>query len=185
MRSYVERAKDFIQEIFPYLDGEMLDPYEVSDCVEIFNEERHRKVIMRHGIARIALITSDYVVKYDFDEEECECVGGCKAEVALYAEAVKDGFAYLFAEITHYAYKGHDFYIMPRIRGINGDSWSHADEFMTDEENAWCDKYSLSDLHCNNYGFRNGKVCIVDYACHLQETDYESEYDTESEVSGS
>ena len=176
MRSYIERAQDFIAQIFPYI-GEWNDPWSIGYDVADFNEHCHRKVIMKHGIARIALITSDYVVKYDFDKEEVAEVGGCEAEVELYAEAVKDGFGYLFAEITHYPYRGHDFYIMPRIRGINGDSWDHADVYMTDEENAWCDDHHLSDLHCNNYGFRKGKVCIIDYACHLSE---ESESDSES-----
>lgn len=169
MRSYIERAQDFVQQIFPYLDGEWNNPYDIDCCVDSFNEDYNRKVIMRHGIARIALITSDYVVKYDFDEEECAIVGGCEAEVALYAEAVRDGFDYLFAEITPYHYHDRDFYIMPRIRGIGESNWYHADHFMTDEENDWCDAHNLSDLHCNNYGFRKGKICIIDYACHLSE----------------
>lgn len=182
MRSYIERAQDFIQQIYPYI-GQWENPWDIKDDIDCFNRTNSRKVIMKHGIARIALITSDYVVKYDFDKEEVAEVGGCEAEVALYAEAVKDGFDYLFAEITPYHYHGHDFYIMPRIRGINGNNWNHADYYMTDEENAWCDDHHLSDLHCNNYGFRKGKVCIIDYACSLEETDGESEYDTSSEVS--
>lgn len=185
MRSYIERAKDFIQQIFPYLDGEWTNPYDVDCNVDAFNEDYNRKVVMRHGIARIALITSDYVVKFDFDEDECSQVGGCQAEVELYAEAQRDGFDYLFAQITHYSYNNHDFYIMPRIRGINGNRWYHADHFMTDEENDWCDEHSLSDLHGNNYGFRNGKICIIDYACHLEETDGSSYEYTTSEVSES
>ena len=134
MRNYVERAKDFIAEIFPYIGG-WNDPWNLVNDIDDFNKQNSRKVIMKHGIARIALITSDYVVKYDFDKEEVAEVGGCEAEVELYAEAVKDGFAYLFAEITPYYYHGRNFYIMPRIRGINGDRWDHADVYMTDEEN--------------------------------------------------
>lgn len=175
MRNYIERAKDFIAEIFPYV-GEWENPWDICDDIDDFNEKNNRKVIMKHGIARIALITSDYVVKYDFDRDEVAEVGGCEAEVALYAKAKQDGFAYLFAEITPYHYRGRNFYIMPRINGIR-DRWSHADAYMTDEENRWCDDHNLSDLHCNNYGFRNGHVCIIDYACTLPE---ESESDSES-----
>ena len=178
MRSYIERAKDFIAQIFPYV-GKWENPWDIINDIDDFNKQNSRKVIMKHGIARIALITSDYVVKYDFDKDEVEEVGGCEAEVELYAEAVKDGFAYLFAEITPYCYHGRNFYIMPRIRGINGDGWYYADHYMTDEENEWCDDHHLSDLHCNNFGFRNGKVCIIDYACHLSEAS-ESESDSES-----
>ena len=75
---------------------------------------------------------------------------------------------------------------MPRIRGISEDNYYHADHFMTDAERDWCDRHDLSDLHCNNYGFRNGKVCIVDYACSLRETEVSSEWTTsEKEVSES
>ena len=185
MRSYEERAKDFIKAIFPYLNDEWNDPYDVSCNVDVFNEEHNRKVVMHHGIARIALITSDYVVKFDYDPDEVSVVGGGEAEVRLYALAEQDGFAHLFAKVTRYEYNGRRFYIMPRIRGISESNWYYADHFMTEEEREWCDMHSLSDLHCNNYGFRNGHVCIVDYACTCEETyDYEeSTYRTSELVS--
>lgn len=175
MRSYIERAQDFIKEIFPYI-GEWNDPWNIGYDIDDFNKKCNRKVIMRHGIARIAFITSDYVVKYDFDKDEVEAVGGCENEVELYTKAVKDGFGYLFAEITHYHYNGHDFYIMPRIHGIGKNSWFYADAFMTPEENAWCERHHLTDLHYKNYGFRKNRICIVDYACRLEETSDYSEY---------
>lgn len=165
MRNYEERAKDFIKEVFPFIE-ECKDPWAVRYSIENFNGLRSRKVQVRNGIARIALITSDYVVKFDYDPEEVAVVGGGEAEVALYAEAEQDGFAYLFAKVTRYEYNGRKFYIMPRIRGIR-HSWNHAEDYMTREECYWCDQHNLSDLHCNNYGFRNGHVCIIDYACNM------------------
>ena len=182
MRSYIERAKDFVRQIYPFIECAEFGMHEMIEQVELFNEQYNRKVVLRHGIARVALITSDYVVKYDYDPEEVSYVGGGEAEVAFYAIAKREGFAYLFAEITRFEYCGHLFYIMPRIRGINSDSWFHADHYMTQEEIDWCDRHRLSDLHCNNYGFRKGKVCIIDYACSLEETDYS---ESESEVSES
>ena len=177
MRNYIERAKDFVEQIYPFLAEGDFTPFDVIDEVEEFNAQYNRKVIMRHGISRVALITSDYVVKFDFDPDEVECVGGCENEIELYAQAKRDGFAYLLAEITRFEYHDRRFYIMPRIRGINGDNWYHADHYMTDAERDWCDRMNLSDLHCNNYGFRNGKVCLIDYACHLEETsEYTEEY---------
>lgn len=163
MRTYEERAKDFIKEAFPYLSG--MNPSAVEEDMAIFNRANSRHVAVRHGIARIALITSDYVVKYDYDEDEVESVGGGEAEVRLYAHAMKEGFAYLFAKVTRYEYQGRKFYIMPRVRGIGRDGWNYAEDYMTEEEKDFCDRHDLCDLHCNNYGFRNGKVCIVDYAC--------------------
>lgn len=168
MRNYIERAKDFIEQIYPYIKN-FNSRYSVRDAVMEFNADHNRKVICNHGIARVAMITSDYVVKFDYDPDEVACVGGGEAEVRLYAQAERDGFAYLFAKVTRYEYSGRRFYIMPRIYGINESNWYYADHYMTDEENAWCDSHHLSDLHCNNYGFRKGKVCIVDYACTCEE----------------
>ena len=168
MRSYIERAKDFITEISPFI-RDWTDLFLVECDVGAFNHQKDRKVIMRHGLSRIALITSDYVVKYDFDPFEVECIGGCEAEVELYKHAVEDGFAYLFAEITHYNYEGKDFYIMPRVRGI-GTGDCNGYHLMSVKEKRWCEKQNLEDLHCGNYGFRNGQICIVDYA-------YRTDYD--------
>ena len=173
MRNYEERAIDFIQQIYPYIVGEMT-PWGVRASVKTFNAKYNRKVQVNHGIARIAMITSDYVVKFDYDPYEVAVVGGGEAEIRMYEIAKREGYAYLFAKVTRYEYCGRRFYIMPRIRGISENNWYHADHFMTDEENDWCDRHNLSDLHCNNYGFRNGKVCIVDYACICGETDYGS-----------
>lgn len=173
MRSYEERAKDFIKEIYPLIENDnwWID-YAIS--VDVFNKNNNRKVLCFHGAARVALITSDYVVKIEYDENEVEDIGGCENEVELYEYAKREGFAYLFAAITPFQYKDRIFYIMPRIRNV-GKYEEYADAYMTDDEIAFCDKYGVTDLHRNNYGMRNGHVCIVDYACRLlEEPEYSS-----------
>ena len=65
MRSYIERAKDFIKEIYPYLARADFECWNTMNIVEQYNHDYSRKVLFRHGIARVALITSDYVVKFD------------------------------------------------------------------------------------------------------------------------
>lgn len=160
MRSYEERAKDFIQEIFPYFT--QMNKYAVRRSVCQFNEEHHRKVIVSNGLTRIALITSDYVIKFDYNEEQVENFGGCEDELYFYAKAEREGFGYLFAKITKFTYEGQNFYIMPRIHGIgktNDDAWWH----MEQTEEDWCTDNGLYDLHCHNYGWRDGHVCIFDY----------------------
>lgn len=162
MRNYEERAKDFIKAIFPYIAKNMESPYYVRENINKFNKENSRNVKMRAGCARIALLTSDYVVKFDYDREEVDSIGGCANEVYMYDIAEREGFAYLFAKITHVIYQNHDFYIMPRIEGVddcNGSAWHH----MTIAEANWCHNHSVTDLHSGNYGFRNGHVCIFDY----------------------
>lgn len=164
MRNYVERAKDFIEQLFPFID-KCEDVCEYRNAVANFNESYTRKVECANGLARVAFITSDYVVKYEYDKYEVGYIGGCENEMMIYAIAEEEGFSSLFAEITRYEYNGKLFYIMPRIRGVGKDAWNYANAYMTEEEDNFCHKYRITDLHCNNYGFRNGHVCLIDYAC--------------------
>jgi hypothetical protein len=156
--SYEERAKRFIAQIFPYLD-ECYDHEEREYAVAQFNEDYHRKVFYTHGMSRYALVTSDYVVKVDYQATRW---GNCEDEMELYEEAERDGFAYLFAKISRYDYEGVSFYIMPRIYGI-GRFFYDADEYLTAEESDWCWDH-VRDLHNENYGWKNGHVIIFDYA---------------------
>ena len=104
MRSYIERAKDFVKEVYPYLERADFERWETMQLIREYNSRYTRNVKCASGIARVALITSDYVVKFEYDEEEVDNVGGGEAEVELYAIAKAEGFAYLFAEVTRYVY---------------------------------------------------------------------------------
>ena len=176
--NYEVRAQKFIQKIFPYIEEDMFNPYSVELAMDEFNERFHRNIKVHYGDARIAIITSDYVVKFDYDDETVEEIGGCENEVELYEQAVKDGFDYLFAKTSRYNYEGYSFYIMPRIYHIGEyrNLYHRANYYMTDKEKEWCEEHKLTDLHCNNYGFRKGKVCIVDYAFIEQDYDFDEEY---------
>lgn len=161
---YETRAKRFIEQIFPEIE-DFTDYEVVEQNVYSFNSKHNRHVIMDHGLTRIALITSDYVVKFDYDEYQVKRFGGCEEEIKFYELAERDGFEYLFAKITRFQYQGHYFYIMPRIEDIEKtdyDAW----EYMNDEECDWCTDHGLFDLHCKNYGWRDGRVCIIDYGAH-------------------
>lgn len=175
MRSYIERAKDFIEQVYPYI-SECYNPWDMRNLIKNFNKTFDRKVIVSNGLSRIALITSDYVVKFDYDLDEVDNIGGCNNEVELYKTAKREGFAYMFAEITPYFYHNRMFYIMPRIRGI-GSGRMYAENYMDYPERHFCERYHITDLHSNNYGFRNNKICLVDYACHLS---YDSDEDNSS-----
>ena len=161
MRSYEERAKDFIAEVFPFIKDHY-HPWDVEEPIYQFNHSHSRNVEVYHGCARVALVTSDYVIKWDYDNDEVDEIGGCENEIELYSLAEKDGFAYLFAKISRYRYGDRNFYIMPRIKGI-GQGGGYAEKWMTPQEYKWCKDHCLVDLHSNNYGFRNKHVCIVDY----------------------
>ena len=79
--------------------------------------------------------------------------------------AKKEGFDYLFCPITHYEYNSRNYYIMPKINGVGRADDNHAWHYMTEKESTWCADHGLCDLHSDNFGFRKGKLCIVDYAC--------------------
>lgn len=164
MRNYEERAKDFIKMLFPLIE-DCEDVWEFREAVDMFNRTYSRKVICSNGLARIAFISSDYVVKYEYDAWEVGVIGGCENEMELYAQAEEEGFAYLFAKITPFHYCGRDFYIMPRVYGVGNKYGDYADDYMTHAEIEFCRNHDVTDLHCNNFGFRNGHVCVIDYAC--------------------
>ena len=156
----------------------MEEPYAVKCAMDTFNKTYHRNILVRNGSARIAIITSDYVIKFDYDYENVEEIGGCEQEMELYKLAVEDGIDYLFAKTERYDYNGHSFYIMPRIYGIGKRRYKKyhpADYYMTSKEKEWCDSHKLVDLHSNNYGFRKGKICIVDYAFFQSDADWDDE----------
>lgn len=160
--TYEVRAQNFIKQIFPYLIScRKYRDYEFA--VWAFNMKFNRKVIFQHGLTRIAFITSDYVIKMNFHESAAELFGDCESEIALYNEAEQDGFEYLFAKISRYEYRNTTFYIMPRISEIN-KTYNEAWDYMTDEECDWCCNHCLGDLHCSNYGWKNGHIVIIDYA---------------------
>lgn len=160
MRSYEERAKDFLKRVYPIISQYLTDPYKVEECMDKFNEKNNRDVVVGWGSARVALITSDYVIKWEYDADEVDFIGGFEDELNLYEEAKEDGFAYLFAEITPFEYRDFPFYIMPRIKGAEyATAWS----YMTEKEKTWCRSHRLDDLHSGNFVFRDGHVCIFDY----------------------
>lgn len=169
--SYEVRAQRFVREIFPFL----------MDCVNCYDYEKAtynymiehptRNVGFAHGLTRVALITSDYVVKIDYNEEQVARFGGGEKEIAFYAMAEREGMAHLFAKITRYDFCGRTFYIMPRVKGVSEERWEDAWCYMTEEEADWCLDHNLYDLHARNYGLHKGKVTIIDYGAYDEEED--------------
>ena len=157
--NYIMRAKKFV----PVVDEIIYNCPNIELEINRYNVAHKRKVIFAHGLTRYAFITSDYVIKVDYDDSEIARFGGCEDELELYGQAKSDNMEYLFAEITKYEYNGHDYYIMPRIYGI-GRTEENAEEYMTQEEMDWCDDHELTDLHYLNYGWRNKHICIIDYS---------------------
>lgn len=163
---YETRAKKFVKQFFEDIVNNMqsMSTNDFDLYTYIFNKTHKRKVIFRHGMARCAFITSDYVIKFDSSLFGATCFGGCEDEMKVYSLAVRDGFAYMFAKIGRYVYNNKTFYIMPRVYGISDDNEEYANYYMTEEEADWCEQIGLSDLHNENYGIIKGHPVIFDYA---------------------
>lgn len=163
MRNYVERAKCFVRQIDVFLSEGDLST--VKRKINTFNRFNHRSVRVRSGATRIALLTSDYVIKFD-RADACEgtvkTFGGCESEYSFYQFAEYSGFDYLFAPVTKVKGYYRDYYIMPLVRGV-GRSDKCIGAYLNDEELEFVEDY-LFDIHEYNYGFKNHKPCIIDYA---------------------
>lgn len=163
MRNYEERAKDFIEKIRPFIaDCKTMNQY--CNAVKRFNRKYNRKVIVSSGATRIAFITSDYVVKFDYNGAGAGTFGDCESEARLYRKAEEEGFEHLLAKITPYNPKNakKTFYIMPRINNVGKTPYS-ADFYLTGDEYCWVNDH-IGDLHRFNYGWKNKHIVIIDYA---------------------
>lgn len=164
---YRIRAQKFLDNILPYISDVLTDTRAVGKIVEEYNIAHSRKIEVHEGSARCALVTSDYVVKWDYDAENVEEIGGCEKEWKVYQQAKCAGMAYLLAECTLVERAGVVFEIMPRIPAIGREYHKHTDiaEMLTDEEFRWLsDTGLLRDMHSWNWGIKYNKPVIIDYA---------------------
>ena len=163
---YEVRAKKFIQDFAPYLKGIRLshgNKYKVYDAVRRFNVDKKRNVKVASGASRIALITSDYVIKLDLGTT---WAGNCKSEMLEYLSAQQRGFEHLLAKITHYKYKNRNFYIMPKAtvaENLTFRTQRKLFDSLSDEEREYL-RENIQDIHNANWGSLNGKFIVIDYA---------------------
>lgn len=160
--TYVERATSFISAFLPFLEIYGFDtPDDVRLAAEYFNLYNNRRIKVCHGATRIALVNSDYVVKFNYGER-VDQFGGCEEEVAMYQHASDEGMEYLLAKITRVEVKGYTFYVMPRARYIGKADLMQGN---TEDDVDWLFD-TLYDLHEFNFGIINGRAVVIDYACY-------------------
>ncbi len=176
---YKVRAMRFLEEVWPYIEKCGNEPYQYRQAISLYNHRKSRHVTVGSGCVRVALITSDYVIKFDYCPEEAARVGGCADEAKFYQFAQERGFGYLFAETTPVEFHGRMFYIMPKIEGI-GRYDCYVQDYLDEVDRDFVEEY-LYDLHEENYGWKDGYPVIVDYACSV----FLPPYELEEEVSPS
>ena len=156
---YEVRATKFAQ-FLAELFKDCVTRHEYEHAIRVYNSNHIRKLHYDYGISRIAIIRSDYVVKFNYGFNKD--FGDCISEEKMYKKAVKDGMEHLLAKVTTMTLNGHVCAIMPRIKGVENyrKNWCN---YCTDEEREWLYDH-VRDLHKGNVGYRNGKVCVIDYA---------------------
>ena len=163
---YEVRAQQFIKEFAPYLKGIRVsksNSYKVREAVRKFNADKNRNIKVASGASRIALITSDYVVKLDFGTT---WAGNSATEMRGYEQAKKDGYEYLLAKISLYKCRNRKFYIMPRARVAETLTWQGQKKLwykLTEDEQRYI-RNNFEDLHDSNWGSLHGRPVLIDYA---------------------
>lgn len=140
--------------------------YMINDVVEAYNDTHRRNVKVYNGAVRAVLVTSDYVIKWDYaDDDDVNCYGGCDQEYEAYEQIVKgSNYEYLFAEVVRIYVGNMAFNIMPRIANTAYEC-KHKElaEYLSCDEYYWLIR-NFGDLHRGNWGLKNGYPIITDYA---------------------
>lgn len=163
MRTYIERAEDFIKDLLEYKgENSFKKIWGIQRTVgEYRMSHLRRNIKVTCGAARTAIITSDYVIKIDTGKPGI--YGGCEREMEFYDYACDHGMEHLLAKPTRFNYKEIDFYIYPRARVLadmaRSKNWH---DKLTCNEQSFVNE--ICDLHEGNVGFLHGRVCIIDYA---------------------
>ena len=164
--NYVARACKFMNQFLAFAgDFDINNTWEVSKKVKEFNYRYNRKVIVSSGSCRIALITADYVIKWDYNKNNVNNFGGCKDELQNYRMAAADGYDYLLAKITPFTNEKGTFYVMPRIKRVASyeNRCIDLEDFLTRDEYRYiCNNFR--DLHLANWGVIGNSAIIFDYA---------------------
>lgn len=157
---FVVRAAEFIERFIPFWE----DCDSVESAVEGYNIFYNQRATIYHGTTRYALLNSDFAIKWDYGNNFLiDTFGGCQNEVNVYREAKVYGYEYLFAEIIPLKIHGYQFYVMPRIDNVG--MYDDIENYLTEDENDFICDMGIQDLHSANWGIKNNRPVIIDYAC--------------------
>lgn len=150
-----------------FMGCETLSDFEF--CIRRYNATHKRPLRYAHGVSRITILEKDFVIKFDYRNTSGWWADGRAGSNASEAEfyfikAVEAGMTHLFAKPTYVSdvKTRRSFSVMPFIEGV-GDSERWWCYYCSPDEEEWLNE-NVNDLHSHNVGYRDGKVCIIDYA---------------------
>ena len=162
-KTYEERGISFAQRMSKHFEG-CVTLRDFKTAIRKYNCTHKIPLTYEHGVSRIAIIRSDYVVKFNFKPTgwfDDRRAGDCESEQYVYEKALRAGMEYLLAKTTVLHLNGLTCCVMPKVEGVGTCRWW--ERYCTVEEECWL-KNNINDLHSNNVGFYKKKVCVIDYA---------------------
>lgn len=163
--NYEARAKKFAKVLAKRFEG-CVTYGDFMNAIQEYDDTHVIPLNYTHGVSRIVILRADYVIKFDYQNENSFWAdgraGNCESEGRLYKFAVSEGMEHLLAKTTVLHMNGLTLSIMPRIPKVGSDDrwWG---DYCTAEECNWLCR-NVGDIHEYNVGYRHGKTCVIDYA---------------------
>lgn len=165
-KSYIERAQNFMIRYIKWCEENDYSYNEISTIRYYCGLRSNSRISVKSdwGKCRASFITSDYCIKIEFKGSCTDQYGGNDSEILAWKNCIDgSGFEYLFAKATEFSYNGCCCEIMPRIKGV-GTGGYDVYYYLNEEEREFVYSY-FEDMHLYNYGFKNRRPVIIDYAC--------------------
>lgn len=174
MVGYRVRAYSMLRDLYPYIINDLKNPITCKAKVKEFNSVHQTHLSVTHGMCRIVIVAeNDFVIKVDYGHlQDLQRYGNCETEFHMYKKAKDQHYEYLFAEVTRVLYKNRYWYIMPYIDDV-GRYDDGVLEYLDGEDYDFIAD-NVSDVHEDNYGWKDGYPVIIDYAdnCYTGNIDF-------------
>lgn len=164
--TYQMRAYRYLRVLFHYVNDWTYWRNVQNAAAKVYDDTGEQANVTS-GSSRIVVVGKDFVIKWDYDFENIETIGGCEDEFHVYKRSLSTGYAYLLAPIFRIYYRNRFFFIMPRINHIGDEEHEYKaiNEFITEDEYDWL-RDNIGDLHSWNWGLDEfNNPIIIDYAC--------------------
>lgn len=164
--TYQMKAYHYLRAMFNYVRDWTYSPdIELATNKVYFDTGEHADVTS--GSSRMVVIGKDFVIKWDYDFENIESIGGCEDEFRIYKQSLSTGYSHLLAPIYRIYHRERYFYVMPRIDRVGAEEhdYKSIEDFTTEDEFNWL-THNIGDLHSWNWGLNEyNNPIVIDYAC--------------------
>lgn len=164
-RGYKMHAYLFLRNLFSYVKN-WHDIDDVNDAIDKTFWNHGLSATLELGSSRMVVVGKDFAIKWNYDDEVIDSIGGCEEEFQTYQKSLSTGYAHLLAPIFRLSYRDRNFYIMPRVHNIGPreHGYKKLEECVTKKEWEWLIN-NIGDIHSYNWGLEGNRPIMIDYAC--------------------